>query len=492
MAAGARQVEVAILGAGFSGLAVARELERTGLCNYAILERGGSVGGTWRDNSYPGCACDVPSHLYSLSFGPRPDWSRAYAPQPEIRAYLEACADALGVRPHIELGREAVSAAWDEAGWWRVRLRSGEELLARAVVAATGALSNPAWAELPGRERFRGAQFHSAGWDHGFDLAGRRVAVVGTGASAIQFIPRIQPLAARLYVLQRTPPWILPRRDRAFRPWERALLRGVRPARWLYRQAVFWRLEGRALAFVEHPALMRLVAWAARRHLARAVRDPALRERLTPRYRPGCKRILLADDYYPAITRPNVELVTAPIEGVLEGGLRLAGGRLLEVDAIIHGTGFAVHRHLGGLSVTGRGGVTLSERWRGGAEAYLGTMVAGFPNLFLMTGPNTGLGHNSMLVMIEGQARWIARALRLARRRGAATVEPREEAEREWAERIRRRTARSVWASGCRSWYLDPQGRNTTLWPGFASGFRARLARLRPAELRLGPAGRAA
>jgi cation diffusion facilitator CzcD-associated flavoprotein CzcO len=487
MAVGPRQVEVAIVGAGFSGLAVARELDRSGFSDYAILERGGSVGGTWRDNGYPGCACDVPSHLYSLSFGPRADWSRAFAPQPEIRAYLEACADALGVRPRLQLGREVVSASWDAvAGRWRVRLRDGDELAARAVVAATGALSNPALAELPGRERFRGAQFHSARWDHGFDLAGKRVAVVGTGASAVQFIPRLQPLVARLHVLQRTPPWILPRRDRAFRPWERALLRALPAARWLYRQAIFWRLEGRGLAFVEHPALMRAVAWVARRHLARAVPDPALRERLTPRYRPGCKRILLADDYYPALSQPNVELVTEPVAEVTERGVRLAGGRVLEVDAIIHGTGFAVHHHLGGMAVTGPGGVTLAQRWREGARAYLGTMVAGFPNLFLMTGPNTGLVHNSMLVMIEGQARWIARALRLARERGAATVEPREEAEGAWVERIRRRSARSVWSSGCRSWYLDPQGRNTTLWHGFASGFRARLARLRPAELRLG------
>ncbi len=479
----------AIVGSGFSGIAVAVELRRAGLDDVVVLERGSALGGTWRDNRYPGCACDVPSHLYSFSWAPNAEWSRTFAPQGEIRAYLERCADAFDVRRHVRFGCEVVEASWDEAAaGWRLRTRSGEVLDATVLVLAVGALSNPALPRFPGRERFRGPQFHSARWDPAFDPRGKRVAVVGTGASAVQFVPRIQPDVERLYVLQRTPPWILPRRDRAFRGWERAVLRGVPGARWLYRQAIYWRLDARALAF-EHPRLMRLVERRARRHLARSIPDPVLRERLTPRYTPGCKRILLSDDYYPALAQPNVELVAEPVAGVDERGLALEGGRRLEVDAIVYGTGFRVHDHLGGMAVVGRGGARLAARWAEGAEAYLGTAVAGFPNLFLMTGPNTGLGHNSMIVMIEGQARYAVRAIRLLRERRLASVEVRPEAQAAYNAWLRRRLPRSVWSSGCRSWYHDERGRNTTLWPGSAAGFRARTALLRSGDFDLRPAG---
>jgi cation diffusion facilitator CzcD-associated flavoprotein CzcO len=482
-----RHVEVAILGSGFSGLAVAAELKRAGIEDFVMLERAATLGGTWRDNRYPGCACDVPSHLYSFSFAPRADWSRTYSPQAEIRAYLERCADDLDVRRHILFEREVVAAAWDDAAArWRVRARTGEELTAHALVLATGALSNPAYPRLPGIERFRGAHFHSARWDHDHDLGGERVAVIGTGASAIQFVPRIQPRVARLYLVQRTPPWVLPRLERAFSAREQAAFRRVPGLRWLYRQAIYWRLEARVLAF-EHPALMRRVEKESERHIARSIHDPALRRLLTPRYTPGCKRILLSDDYYPALARPNVEVIGSELVGVSEHAITLADGRALEVDAIIYGTGFAVHDPLGGMAITGRDGASLASAWEDGAEAYLGTTVAGFPNLFVMTGPNTGLGHNSMIVMIEGQARYVRAAICALRDRGLASLEPRRDVQAGYNAWLARRHRRTVWSSGCTSWYLDARGKNTTLWPGFATAFRARMARLRLRDFELRP-----
>lgn len=481
-----RRAFAAVVGTGFSGLAIAHALKRDGLDDVVLLERAQSLGGTWRDNTYPGCACDIPSHLYSFSFAPKPDWTRVYAPQPEIREYLERCADALDVRRHVLFGREVVAAEWDERrAAWRVAMRGGEELEAKVLVLATGALANPALPPLPGLDRFRGARFHTARWDHAYDLRGKRVAVMGTGASAIQIVPRIQPEVARLHVVQRTPPWILPRGDRPFRGFERALL-AIPPVRWLYRQLLYWMLETRIVGF-ERPALMRAAEWWARRHMERFIRDPALRAKLTPSYRAGCKRILLSDDYYPALARPNVEVVTEPVREVGERGLVLADGRAIDVDAIVLATGFEVHEYLGGLAVTGRDGVTLRERWRDGARAWLGMLVPGFPNLFLLNGPNTGLGHNSMVVMIEGQARWAARAIRLLRERTLSTIEIRPEIEAEHHRWIERHAGRAVWATGCTSWYLDERGRNTALWPASATAFRARTARLRTADLELRP-----
>jgi cation diffusion facilitator CzcD-associated flavoprotein CzcO len=461
---------------------MAIELKRAGIDDFVILERAATLGGTWRDNHYPGCACDVPSHLYSFSFAPKHDWTRAFAPQEEIRAYLERCADEFDVRRHIRFNCEVVDAAWDEGqARWRVRARSGATVTASALVVGIGGLSNPAIPRLPGIERFRGVQFHSARWDHGADLRGKRVAVIGTGASAIQFVPQIQPVVDKLFLLQRTAPWILPKPDRAFAGWERAAFGAVPGLRWLYRHYIYARLEGRVLAF-EHPALMRLVERQGRRHIERSIRDPALRDLLTPRYTPGCKRILLSNDYYPALAQPNVEVLGDEVAEVGERSVTLASGRTLEVDAILYGTGFAVHDYLGGMTVTGRDGVRLGDRWKQGAEAYLGTTIAGYPNLFTLTGPNTGLGHNSMVVMIEGQARYVRQALRLLHANPGAAIECRRERQDAFNAWLARRTATTVWASGCRSWYLDERGRNTVLWPGLATAFRARTLRLRLAD----------
>lgn len=479
------QYSVAILGSGFSGLAMAVELSRAGIDDYVVLERAGALGGTWRDNHYPGCACDVPSHLYSFSFAPKADWSHVFAPQAEIRAYLEQVADDFDVRRRIRFHQEVVEAVWDDArARWTLRTRAGDAITADAVVFGIGALSNPAIPALPGIERFTGVQFHSARWDHGADLAGKRVAVIGTGASAIQFVPAIQPQVERLYLLQRTPPWVLPRPDRAYTAREQRAFAAVPGLRWLYRQSIYARLEGRVVGF-EHPRLMDFVAREGRRHLERAVSDPALRELLTPRYKPGCKRILMSNDYYPALAQPNVEVLGDAVAEVGERAITLASGRTLEVDALLYGTGFTVHDYLAGMRVVGRDGEELGARWQAGAQAYLGTTVSGFPNLFMLMGPNTGLGHNSMVVMIEGQARHARQAIELLHRGDVAALEPRREVQDAYNAWLADRSATTVWQSGCASWYLHESGANTTLWPGFATAFRARTARLRPGDYQM-------
>jgi cation diffusion facilitator CzcD-associated flavoprotein CzcO len=427
----------------------------------------------------------VPSHLYSFSFEPNPEWSRVYAPQPEIRAYLERCADRYDLRRHLQLDTELTAIERDDDRWI-LHTSRGDRLTAELVVMATGGLSKPAIPSLPGIERFAGRRFHSATWDHGAPLDGARVAVVGTGASAIQFVPAIAPRVAQLHLFQRTPPWVLPRMDRAFTDDERRQFATQPLRRWAYRASIYARNELRSLAFGRDQRVLKWAQGIAKRHLARGVADPALQAKLTPDYTMGCKRILISDDYYPALARPNVEVVTDGIREVTATGVVTTDGSLRAVDTIIFGTGFAVHDYLGGIPVIGRGGRTLAEAWRGGAEAYLGTTVPGFPNLFAMTGPNTGLGHNSMVFMIESQAQYIRDCVRFMRRRGIATVEVRDDATRRFNDRLQARLAHTVWQEGgCRSWYLDEHGRNSSLWPGFTVEFWARTRRFDPAPYRL-------
>ena len=465
-------VEVAIVGTGFSGLGMAIQLEKEKRRSYVVLERADDVGGTWRDNHYPGCACDVPSHLYSFSFEPNPDWSRTYAPQAEILAYLRRCADKYGVRPRIRFRSTVERAELDErAGLWRVRLEGGETVTARHLVLGIGALSRPARPSIAGLETFAGRTFHSAEWDHACDLGGRSVAVVGTGASAIQFVPRIAPRVKALHLFQRTAPWVLPKMDRRVGAAVRTLFRALPPAQRLYRGALWGLLEATGVGFVVEPDVMKWAAAAGRRHIARQIRDPELRAKVTPRFVPGCKRILLANDYYPALDRDNVEVVTDPIREVVREGIVTADGALRRVDAIIFGTGFRVTERPWPIDIVGRGGIDLNQAWAKGIEAYRGTTIAGFPNAYHLMGPNTGLGNNSMVFMIEAQVDYVLQCMRTLDRRGARLADVLPEAQAAYNARLDRRMARSVWGTGCQSWYLDERGRNSTLWPGFTSEF---------------------
>jgi cation diffusion facilitator CzcD-associated flavoprotein CzcO len=480
-------LDVVIIGTGFSGLGMAIALLKEGRTSFVLLERAGEVGGTWRDNTYPGCACDIPSHLYSYSFEPKTDWSRMYPPQPEIRAYLQEVARKYGVEPFIRFGRTVEAMAWDDEGrFWRVRTTGGEEHTARVVASGMGGLSNPAWPQLKGMERFKGASFHSAQWDHGYELKGKRVAVIGTGASAIQFVPQIAPEVARLCLFQRTPPWVVPKPDRPMKGWEKRLFRLLPFTQTWLRRAIYCGNELLAPAFGA-PERLKKAQGRAIRHLHAAIEDEALRERLTPGYIMGCKRILISNDYYPTLARENVELVTDPIVEVTETAIVTGDGRTREVDAIIYGTGFAAMDPLYRVDVRGEGGRRLAEDWAHGAEAYLGLTVAGYPNLFFLMGPNTGLGHNSMVYMIESQIRYVMDAIHLMERKGARAMEVRAPAQAAFNAELQARIKGSVWNSGgCKSWYLNAEGRNVSLWPGFTFTYRRRTRKVDEAAYEFG------
>lgn len=473
---------VAIVGSGFGGLGMAIRLKQEGIEDFVILERAQDVGGVWRDNAYPGCACDVQSHLYSFSFAQNPGWSRAYSPREEIQAYLRDCADRFSIRPHIRFGHTVLDARWDDdLQCWRIQTSEGL-FTADVLVSASGALSDPAIPRFPGMERFEGKVMHSARWDPDYDLTGRRVAVIGTGASAIQFVPAIQPKVGHLRVFQRTPPWILPRWDRAIGGKRRWVYRTVPGAQRLVRWLIYALRELLVLGFM-HPWLLRLAQRVAAHHLERSVADPALRAKLTPRYTMGCKRVLLSDDYLPALTRGNVEVVTEPIREVRERSIVTADGTEHEVDALILGTGFLVTQLPITKVIRGRDGRTLDEVWQGSMKAHVGTTVSGFPNFFMIPGPNTGLGHTSVLTMMEGQMEHVLGALRYLEGRGLAAVEPTPEAQDAFVRDVDSRLSASVWnQGGCASWYLDATGRNSVLWPGFTFTFRHRVERFEPAE----------
>ena len=470
------RADVAIIGSGFSGLCVAIRMKLAGLHDFVMLEQATQIGGTWRDNDYPGAACDIPSNLYSFSFEPNPHWTRIYPQQPELQAYANHCADKYGLRPHLHCNAGVTAACFDATlQLWRVTINDGHELLARVLVSATGGLSRPAIPEIEGLNEFAGPVFHSARWRHDVDLAGKRIAVIGTGASAIQFVPRIAPRASKLMVFQRTAPWVIPKPDRALSEAERQRL-GRYPA-WqrLQRALVYLRQEYRAVFFTRWPKVLASLQPQLLRHMHRRVPDPLLREKLTPHYVMGCKRILLSNDFYETLMLPRVSLVTEGIERVSTQGVHTRDGVLHEVDVVILGTGFQTGDVGAPFPLFGLAGVELNAAWAPGPNAYLGSTVAGFPNLFLMTGPNTGLGHNSMIYMIESQARYVLDALLTMRRRKLQAVDVRADAQREFNVSLQARMRRTVWATGgCRSWYLSRDGSNRTLWPGFTFTFRWR------------------
>ncbi|OLF17495.1 flavin-containing monooxygenase [Actinophytocola xanthii] len=459
---------VLVIGAGFGGIGVAIELRRAGYTDVTVVEKADDLGGVWRENTYPGAGCDIPSPYYSYSYAPNPGWPMRFSLRSDILAYLRRVADRFGIRPRYGV---EVTAAEFERGRWRVHTASGEVLTADVLVPAVGQLSRPAMPDIPGASTFTGHSFHSARWDHDYDLTGRRVAVIGTGASAIQFVPCIQPSAARLTVFQRTAPYLVPKPDTRYRPWQRRLLPLER--------AFFWALcEVGVLGLKGNRVVTAAVERIALRHLRRQVPEPELRAKLIPDYRIGCKRVLFSNDYFPALRQPNVHLETAPITAITPAGVRTADGVEHEVDVIIYGTGFRATDFLAPIEVRGLGGRSLAEEWTDGARAYLGMTVPGFPNMFLVYGPNTNLGSGSIVFMLERQARYIRQAVeRIAAEQSCLDVRP-EVAERFDSE-LQGRLGGTTWTM-CRSWYRDGTGRVTTNWPGSVSEYHRRTRSLDP------------
>jgi cation diffusion facilitator CzcD-associated flavoprotein CzcO len=470
-------LDVLIVGAGFAGLGMAIRLRQAGMESFLIIDKAPEIGGTWWYNRYPGCACDIPSHLYSFSFDRNPAWSRMYAGQEEILAYLKACAKRHGVMDRVRLNTPLREARWDEEfGLWRAVVGAGETIEVRVLISGMGALHVPRFPELQGMERFRGPAFHSAEWSAEAKLDGRDVAVIGTGASAAQIVPAIAPQVAKLYVFQRTPAWILPRLDHPIGERARLWFRRVPVLTWLLRTFLFWSLDLRVAGFLKPGRLRTLFARMSRKHLAAQVPDANLREKLTPRYEFGCKRVLISSDFYPTLLRPNVELVTEGIAEVREHSIVTADGRERTVDAIVYSTGFRVTEMLGGTPIFGRGGVELHEAWRERIGAYFGITVSGFPNFFMLLGPNTGLGHNSVVLMIEAQVEYVVDCLRLMRERRARSLDLKPERLRAFVEEIRTRLPGTVWeAGGCKSWYQDERtGETPAVWPGSVREYQRR------------------
>jgi cation diffusion facilitator CzcD-associated flavoprotein CzcO len=473
-------IPIVIVGSGFSGVGLAVKLGAAGLDDFALLERADAIGGVWRDNTYPGCACDVPSALYSYSFAPNPDWSRAYATQPEILAYVQRVAREHGVDRRVRLRTELQDARWDaEHERWSLRTSAGP-LTAGVLVSAMGLFGAPIVPEIPGRDRFRGTSFHSLDWDHDHDLAGERVAVIGTGASAAQFIPQVQPEVSKLVVFQRTAPWIMPRMDVPSVAPQRTLFRVLPPLQRAVRGGIFAAIEGLGLVAFVDTRFRHVYETVGRWQLRRQVADPELRERLTPDYMIGCKRAILTDAYLPSLTRPNVQVVTDPIAEIREHTILTRDGTEHEVDTIIFGTGFDAPSRATAC-VYGRDGRSLMDVYDERPQSYLGTAFAGFPNHFQVLGPFGAAGNQSAIYMMESQFSYIVDALRVMRERGVAVVEVRAYAQEGFTAESERRSERSVWLQGgCRSYYQTADGRNAGLWPNWSFLYARRTRRFDP------------
>ena len=471
------RTRVLVIGAGFAGLGTAIKLDEAGRTDFVVVDKGDSVGGTWRDNTYPGAACDVPSQLYSFSFAPNPSWSRSFSPQPEIHAYLQDVAQRAGVLDRFHFGVTVQDASWDETDQqWTVSTTAGT-VVADVVISGSGGLSEPKNPEIKGIDDFAGEIFHTARWNHDFDLTGKRVAIIGTGASAIQVIPEIAEQVAHLDVYQRTAPWVMPRHDRGYTAIERFGFRFIPGLQKLYRTAIYWGRETYVPAFTWQPKILAPVQAIAEGNIKKGISDPVLRAKVTPDFQMGCKRILISNSYYPALARDNVEVITDGIAEITENGVVTRDGVAREIDCLIVATGFYTTDQPIAHHIKGREGRTLGDEWAAnGMASYKGTTTAGFPNLFQIVGANTGLGHSSMVFIIESQIAYILSALDQMDARGITAVEPKRAAQQAWNADLQRRMKRTVWSTGgCASWYLDEHGRNTTLWPRTTFAFRSLL-----------------
>lgn len=462
-----------IIGSGFAGLGMAIALKKNKINDFTILEKGNDVGGVWRENTYPGAACDVPSHLYSFSFYLNPNWTRKFAPQSEIYAYLQDCAKKFNLLPKIQFGAEVSAASFNDVEKiWEVTLKSGDVLYSEILITGMGQLSMPAYPKLEGINDFQGKAFHSAKWDHSYDLNGKRIGVIGTGASAIQFVPAIAPKLKNLSVFQRSPSYIMPRPDRAYTKLEHKLWTRLPFLLGLQRLVFYIQYESRAIAFTRFKSLMKIAVGIPFRKLMNAqVVDPELRKKMTPEYQIGCKRILLSSNYLNVFNNPNVNLVTENIRRIVPKGVETADGKVHEFDALIYGTGFAATDFLTPLSIKGIGGRDLNEAWSKGAKAYLGISVPSFPNFFILYGPNTNLGHNSIVYMLESQIAHVIKCIGKMHQTESKTIEVLPNIYEQYTSKIQRDLARTVWAD-CKSWYVDAKGFNSTSWPGFTFTYR--------------------
>lgn len=471
-------VDHLIVGAGFAGLCAAIKLNEADERDFVVIEKDSDVGGTWHINTYPGAECDVPSQLYSYSFALNPDWSRVYSPQQEIWEYTKRVAAEAGVLDRVELNTSVQNSTWDATQERWIVTTSGATYAARTLISGSGGLSEPSLPEIKGIESFAGETFHSARWDHSVSLEGKRIAVIGTGASAIQLVPELQKVAARVDVYQRTPNWIIPRNERRFSRLEKEVFRRVPLAQRAVRAAVYATLEGRVPAFNRFPVLLKAVEAQGKANIAKAITEPELRAKVTPAYRAGCKRILVSNKWYPAIASDNVELITDGIAEIRPTSILSTSGEEREIDVLVIATGFHVTDPPIASHVVGADGRTLADQWsETGMRAYKGTTIHGFPNFFQLVGPNTALGHSSMIFQIESQVRYVVDAVVTMRRKGLATVQPTREAEDQWTAAVQQRMKPTVWLTGgCASWYVDEHGNNTTLWPGQTFTFRHQLS----------------
>ncbi len=463
-----KTVQIAILGTGMGGLCMAAQLRRAGIDSFVMIEKAGEIGGTWRDNIYPGSGCDVPSHLYSFSFEPKVDWSRKFALQPEILDYMKQVARKYGLRPFIRFNTEVAEARFDEAErLWRIRTTTGEEITANVVVSGTGQLNRPAYPKIAGLETFAGKAFHSARWDYDVDLTDKNVAVIGNGASAIQFVPEIAPKAKKLTIFQRSANWIVPKPDRPYTEFEKRMFRRFPWLVKLHRYQIYLTLERNFLAFIQGSFFGKLFERASRKEIETHIKDPELAKKLTPDYPAGCKRILLSNDWFPTMARPNVDVETSHIAKVTPEGLVTEDGVTHKADVIIYSTGFETTTFLAPMKIVGRGGRDLNEVWAKGAEAHRGVAVAGFPNFFILYGPNTNLGHNSIIFMLECQVNYILQCIEALRSPKVKSIEVRKEAEDAFNRELQKDMQRTVWAAGCSSWYKTAEGKVTNNWSTF-------------------------
>lgn len=465
--------QIAIIGSGFGGLCMAIQLKLAGIDNFTVIEKAASVGGTWRDNDYPGAASDVQSHLYSYSFAPKSDWSRKFGRQEEIRGYMEDCVKQYGLQSHLLFNTEVTEARFDQqAGQWIINTASGDVIQAQVLVTANGQLNRPAFPRMKGIENFKGRVFHSARWEHDYDLNGKNVAVIGTGASAIQFVPQIVSKVNNLKLFQRSGAWVIAKPDRAFNKLEQKLFANFPIVDRAYRASIYWKNESRALGFTRFGKVLDLFALEARLMAFRHIRDADKRKKIIPDYKIGCKRILISNDWYPAINQKNLDLITDNIDHVEANAIVTQDGKRHIVDTIIYGTGFQTTDFLAPMRITGLNGLDLNDAWRDGAEAYKGMCVSGFPNLFMLYGPNTNLAHSSIVIMLEAQVNYAKLCIQALNQKKLQYMDVKKERLQDYSVTIQKQLKGSVWNQGCTSWYINESGKNTANWPGFTFTYK--------------------